>query len=49
MSEKTLALLDAFESLPTNEKTDFANAIFRRLPAVDSDPLVDDLVATAGD
>ena len=49
MSDKTVALLDAFESLRAEEKLDFANAIFRRLPPVDSGPLDDELVAEAGD
>lgn len=49
MSEKTAALLEAFETLPPSEKIEFANAIFRRLPPVDSGPLDDEEVAAAGD
>ena len=49
MSEKTVAMLETFEALPPEEKLDFANAIFRRLPPVDSGPLSDGLVAAAGD
>ncbi len=49
MSEKTLALLAAFDQLPPREKFDLADAILRRLPPIDSGPLDDDLVAAAGD
>jgi hypothetical protein len=49
MSEKTLVLLEAFDALPLQEKLDFANAVMRRLPPVDSGPLNDELVAKAGD
>lgn len=49
MSEKTLALLAAFEALPQPEKLEFANAVFRRLPPIDSGALDDELVARAGD
>jgi hypothetical protein len=49
MSEKTIALLEEFEALPPAEKLDFASAVLRRLPPVDSGPLDDELVAAAGD
>ena len=49
MSEKTLVLLEAFDALPPQEKLDFANAVMRRLPPIDSGPLDDELVAKAGD
>jgi hypothetical protein len=49
MSEKTLVLLEAFDALPPEEKLDFANAVMRRLPPVDSGPLDDEVVAKAGD
>ena len=49
MSQKTAALLKAFETLAPNEKLDFANAIFRRLPPIDSGPLDNEEVAVAGD
>jgi hypothetical protein len=49
MSEKTIVLLQAFDALPLEEKLDFANAVMRRLPPIDSGPLDDDLVAKAGD
>jgi hypothetical protein len=49
MSSITLALVEAFEALPPEEKQAFANAIFRRLPPIDSGPLEDEEVAAAGD
>ena len=49
MSEKSLALLEAFDSLPPNEKLDLANAILRRLPPIDSGQLDDERIAAAGD
>ena len=49
MSEKTVALLKAFEALPQQDKLDFANALLKRLPPLDSGPLDDELVAKAGD
>ncbi|MBM3833270.1 MAG: hypothetical protein FJ403_08355 [Verrucomicrobia bacterium] len=49
MSENTAALLEAFEKLAPSEKLDFANAILRRLPLVDSGALDDEDVAAAGD
>ena len=49
MSANTLALVEAFEALPPEEKLAFANAIFRRLPPIDSGPLEDEEVAAAGD
>ena len=49
MSERSLELLAAFEALPQQEKLDFANAVFRRLPRLDSGVMNDDLIARAGD
>ena len=49
MSVRAQELVSAFEALPLPEKLDVANAIFRRLPPVDSGPLTDDEVAFAGD
>jgi len=49
MSEKTVALLKAFEALPQQDKVDFANALLKQLPPLDSGPLDDELVAKAGD
>jgi hypothetical protein len=49
MSTKALALLEAFEALAEKEKLDFAYAVLRRLPALESGPLDDKVVAKAGD
>ena len=41
MSTTTSALLAAFEVLPEQEKQQFANEVFRRVPPYDSGPLDD--------
>lgn len=49
MSTATTTLLAAFESLPDQEKQQFVNEVFRRMPPYDSGPLDDAVAAQAGD
>jgi hypothetical protein len=49
MSTAAARLLTEFEALASNEKQEFIRAVIRRLPAWDSGPLDDGLVAAAGD
>jgi hypothetical protein len=49
VSQNAIALLEEFEGLAPGDKVELANAIFRRLPPVDSGPLDDELPAEGGD
>lgn len=49
MSSTTAQLLAQFDTLPAEEKREFVNALFRRLPPLDSGTLEDDDLALAGD
>lgn len=49
MSSATAQLLAQFDTLPAEEKREFVDALFRRLPPLDSGPLDDAQIAAAGD
>ena len=49
MSSVTAQLLAQYETLPAEEKREFVDELFRRLPRFDSGPLDDALIAAAGD
>jgi len=49
MSSTTAQLLAQFDTLPAEEKREFVDALFRRLPPLDSGPLEDAQIAAAGD
>jgi len=49
MSKETLALLDAFEHLPEEEKRAFATEVLRRSLPFDSGPLGDQEIGLASD
>ena len=49
MSQQTTALLEAFESLPEEEKRAFTAAFLRRAIPYDSGPFEDDEAANAAD
>jgi len=47
MTQKASALLEAFETLPAEEKRVFADEILRRSLASDSGPLTDEEISAA--
>ena len=47
MTQATKTLLDAFETLPVDERRAFANEILRRSLPFDSGPLTDDEIGAA--
>ena len=49
MSTATAKLLSEFAALPVAEKQEFVQEALRELPAWDSGPLDDEIVAAAGD
>jgi hypothetical protein len=49
VSATAAKLLSDFEALSLVEKEEFARELFLRLPPLDSGPLDDDLIASAGD
>jgi hypothetical protein len=49
MSAASVRLIDAFESLPTEEKQIVLKEILLRLPPLDSGPFEDEQLARAGD
>jgi len=49
MKRETAALLDAFESLPSEEKRTFTEEVLRRSLPFDSGPITDEEIAAASD
>ena len=49
MSSVTAQLLAQYDTLPVEEKRQFVEALFRRLPPLDSGPLDDGQISAAGD
>ena len=49
MSSVTAQLLAQYDTLPVEEKREFVEALFRRLPPLDSGPLDDGQISAAGD
>jgi len=49
MKRETAALLDAFESLPSEEKRAFTEEVLRRSLPFDSGPITDEEIAAASD
>jgi len=49
MSSATAQLLAQYETLAAEEKREFVEELFRRLPPLDSGPLDDAQIAAAGD
>ena len=49
MSSTTARLLAQFDTLPAEERQEFVNALFRRLPPLGSGPLEDEELAMPGD
>jgi hypothetical protein len=49
MSRETQALLEAFESLPAEEKRTFTEEVLRRATPFDSGPLADEEIGAASD
>jgi hypothetical protein len=47
MSRETVALLDAFEHLPVEEKRAFTHEVLRRSLPFDSEPLADEEIGAA--